>query len=60
MEVLKLIKAKDPDIQVILLTGQGSDKDGVEGMRLGAFDYLVKPLDIEELITKMKEAAGGP
>jgi DNA-binding response OmpR family regulator len=58
MEVLQRIRAKNPDIQVILLTGQGSSKDGIEGMRLGAFDYLVKPLDIEELIKKMREAAG--
>ncbi len=58
MEVLRRIRAKNPEIQVILLTGQGSSKDGIEGMDLGAFDYLVKPLDIEELIKKMREAVG--
>ena len=58
MEVLQRIRAKNPEIQVILLTGQGSSKDGIEGMDLGAFDYLVKPLDIEELIKKMREAVG--
>ena len=58
MEVLRRIKAKHPEIQVILLTGQGSSKDGIEGMCLGAFDYLVKPLDIEELIKKMRAAVG--
>lgn len=58
MEVLQRIKAKHAEIQVILLTGQGSSKDGIEGMGLGAFDYLVKPLDIEELIKKMRAAVG--
>ena len=58
MEVLRRIKAKHPEIQVILLTGQGSSKDGIEGMCFGAFDYLVKPLDIEELIKKMRAAVG--
>ena len=58
IEVLKRIRARSPETQVILLTGQGSAKDGIKGMQLGAFDYLVKPLDIEELIKKMKEAVG--
>jgi len=56
MEVLERIKAIDTKIPVILLTGHGATKDGVTGMRLGAFDYLMKPLDIEELIKKMQEA----
>ena len=56
LEVLKRIKAQTPHIHVILLTGHGSTKDGIEGMQLGAFDYLIKPLDIEELIRKMEEA----
>lgn len=55
-EVLQRIKSQNPEIPVILLTGRGSTKDGIEGMRLGAFDYLMKPLDIDELINKMKEA----
>ncbi len=56
LEVLKRIKAQHPQIHVILLTGHGSTKEGIVGMRLGAFDYLMKPLDIEELIKKMQEA----
>ncbi|RZB38535.1 MAG: hypothetical protein SRB2_00283 [Desulfobacteraceae bacterium Eth-SRB2] len=55
-EVLRRIKAQHPQIPVILLTGRGSEKEGVKGMELGAFDYLMKPLDIEELIKKMQEA----
>jgi DNA-binding response OmpR family regulator len=56
MEVLSRIKAIDAKIPVILLTGHGATKDGITGMRLGAFDYLMKPLNIEELINKMQEA----
>jgi len=55
-EVLRRIKAQHPQIPVILLTGRGSEKEGVKGMQLGAFDYLMKPLNIEELIKKMQEA----
>jgi DNA-binding response OmpR family regulator len=56
LEVLKRIKASHPKTQVILLTGHGATKEGIEGMRLGAFDYLIKPVDLEELLNKMKEA----
>ncbi len=54
LETLRRIKETYPHIQVILLTGHASTKEGIEGMRLGAFDYLMKPVDIEELIAKMK------
>ena len=57
LEVLKQIKSTHPNTQVILLTGHGSTREGIEGMRLGAFDYLIKPVDIEEMLEKMKEAA---
>jgi len=55
-EVLRRIKAQHLQLPVILLTGRGSEKEGVKGMQLGAFDYLMKPLNIEELIKKMQEA----
>jgi len=55
-EVLKRIKTKRPHIPVILLTGLGSDREGTDGLKQGAFDYLVKPIDIEELISKMQDA----
>ena len=54
LEILERIKNANPDIQVILLTGHGSTKEGIEGMRLGAFDFLTKPVELEELIAKMK------
>lgn len=57
LEVLRQIKSTHPNTQVILLTGHGSTREGIEGMRLGAFDYLIKPVDIEEMLEKMKEAA---
>lgn len=56
LDVLKRIKRKHPEIQVILLTGHGSTKDGIKGMHQGAFDYLMKPVNIEELIHRMNEA----
>ncbi len=56
LEVLEKIKAMDSRIQVILLTGHGATKDGIKGMQLGAFDYLIKPIDINELIDKLNGA----
>ena len=57
LEVMKKIKRSYPRTQVILLTGHASTREGIEGMRLGAFDYLIKPVDIEEMLVKMQEAA---
>jgi len=57
LEVLQRIKQMNISAPVILLTGHGSTREGIEGMRLKAFDYLMKPLQIEELIKKIKEAA---
>lgn len=61
LQVLREIKRLRPGTQVILLTGKGLTKDGIEGMRQGAFDYLMKPVKLEELMEKMAEAlkAGG-
>lgn len=56
LEVLKRIKADYPRVKVVLLTGQGSTWDGIQGMRMGVFDYLMKPLNINELIEKIREA----
>ncbi|MCU0589443.1 MAG: response regulator [Syntrophobacteraceae bacterium] len=58
LEVLQRIRKGYPDIQVILLTGHGSTREGMEGMRLGAFDYLMKPLNIDELLDKLRGAVG--
>ena len=56
LNALRQIKQINPDLPVILLTGHGSTKDGMEGMRIGAFDFLIKPLDIYALIDKIKLA----
>ncbi len=56
LEVLQRIKSISPAIQVILLTGIGSATDGTKGISMGAFDYLVKPLQIEELMLRIGEA----
>jgi DNA-binding response OmpR family regulator len=58
VEVLKQIRGLHPEIKVILLTGHGSTREGMEGMRLGAFDYLMKPLGIDELVEKLRGAVG--
>ena len=55
-DVLKRMKADYPHIPVILLTGHTSIEAGTAGMQQGAFDYLVKPVDIQELIAKMEKA----
>jgi DNA-binding response OmpR family regulator len=57
IEVMERIKSMHPDMPVILLTGHGSAKEGMEGLEMGAFDYLMKPLDIDELILKIGEAS---
>lgn len=56
LDTLRQIKSFSPEMPVILLTGHGSTREGMEGMRLGAFDYLIKPLDINELIQKILSA----
>ena len=56
METLKEIKKKFPLVEVIMLTGHGSAETAVEGMKLGAFDYLMKPISIDDLLYKVQDA----
>ncbi|MEA1966629.1 MAG: response regulator [Thermodesulfobacteriota bacterium] len=56
LEALKEIKKERPLSEVILLTGHGSVESSVEGMRLGAFDYILKPAKFEELCEKIAQA----
>jgi len=56
MEVLREIKKAHPDIQVIVLTGHGTDKDEDEVKRFGGFGFLKKPVDIETLERTIKAA----
>lgn len=57
LETLSEIKKKYEKVEVIILTGHASVESAIEGMRLGAFDYLMKPCDIDKLILKVEEAA---
>ncbi len=56
MTALKEIKKNFPLIEVIMLTGHATVETGIEGMKMGAFDYLMKPCDIDQLIEKVNEA----
>jgi DNA-binding NtrC family response regulator len=56
MEVLRRVKKTFPQIEVIIMTGHGSDKDEEEARRLGAFEYLRKPVDIERLMETVRDA----
>jgi len=56
IEILKIFKKIAPDLPVIMLTGHGSEEAARDGIRFGAFDYLTKPCDFEELMAKIKEA----
>ena len=58
IEVLKVMKKMVPQIEVIMLTGHGSEKAAKEGMDLGAFDYLTKPCELEDLLAKIRAAVG--
>jgi DNA-binding NtrC family response regulator len=56
IEILKEIKRTSPLIHVIMLTGHAKIDTAVRGMELGAYDYLLKPLEIEPLVEKIKMA----
>jgi DNA-binding response OmpR family regulator len=56
IEVLRRIKEKWPLIEVILLTGHASVETSIEGLHLGAFDYLMKPASLNELLDKVGAA----
>ena len=57
IETLREIKKRFPIVEVILLTGHGSAETAVEGMKLGAFDYLMKPINIDALVKILHRAA---
>lgn len=57
IEVLKIFKKMYPEMEVIMLSGHGSEQSAREGIELGAFDYLTKPCELEELVEKIREAA---
>jgi DNA-binding NtrC family response regulator len=56
IEATREIKTTYPLVEVILLTGHASIEASIDGMRLGAFDYLLKPVNIDELVYKIEDA----
>ncbi len=58
VSVLRRLKLAHPATEVILLTGHGDVGSGIAGMRLGAFDYLLKPVEIDVLCERLQAACG--
>jgi DNA-binding NtrC family response regulator len=56
IEIIRLIKEKHPLVEIIMLTGHAEVNSAVEAIKQGAFDYLMKPCDLDELISKVKNA----
>lgn len=56
IEILKILKKMAPELVVIMLTGHGSAEAAHEGIKQGAYDYLTKPCELDELIEKIREA----
>jgi DNA-binding NtrC family response regulator len=57
IETLREIKRRFPLVEVIMLTGHATVESAIDGMKIGAFDYLMKPSEIETLVNKVMEAA---
>jgi DNA-binding NtrC family response regulator len=53
---LEQIRRVHPLVEVIMLTGHGTVESAIEGMKHGAYDFLMKPCDVEELLSKVEEA----
>ncbi|QGY40302.1 response regulator [Pseudodesulfovibrio cashew] len=56
IETLKEIRKRFREVEVIMLTGHGSMQSGIEGMNLGAYDYILKPFSIDDLLTRIRAA----
>jgi len=56
IEILRRIKQQHPLVEVLMLTGHACLEAAREGMQLGAFDYLMKPINIDELLYKLQDA----
>ncbi len=56
IETLKAIKARYPLMEVIMLTGHATVESAIDGMKVGALDYLMKPCDMDVLMAKVREA----
>jgi len=58
IELLKILRQMLPGLKVIMLTGHGSERAARDGLSLGAFDYLMKPIDLEVLVARITTALG--
>jgi FixJ family two-component response regulator len=56
LETLRRLKKLNPDLQIIILTGHGSIREGVEAMKHGALDFLEKPADFDALLKKIEDS----
>ena len=56
LEALKALKDKNPDLQIILLTGHATVEKGIQAMKLGAMDLIEKPADLKTLTDKIHKA----
>jgi len=56
LETLKIMKEKNPDLQVILLTGHATVEKGIQAMKLGAMDLIEKPADLANIVERIKQA----
>jgi len=56
LEALNIMKQKNPDLQIILLTGHATVEKGIEAMKSGAMDLIEKPADLETLTEKIRKA----
>ena len=57
-KVLEKVKQRDPDIEAIIITGYGSMDTAIEGLRLGAFDYIAKPFDVDHVLGSEAKTGG--
>ena len=56
IDVLKVIKSEYPLVEVVMLTGHATVENAIDGMKNGAFDYMMKPCDMDELLVKVGDA----
>lgn len=56
LSVLKAIKRQTPDTKVVMLTGHATIESAAEGLKMGAHDYILKPVDVEEIVRKIQDA----
>ena len=56
LDVLRVVKQTTPDVEVILMTGFGTVETAVEAMKLGAFDFIAKPFQVEEILIRVRNA----